>query len=437
MIQLILPEDFTVPEHRLMWEYIGNATVFIDEGLAWNIARTMRSVETGALDATLAERCCAALEAAELAARMDDGDSITPEFAAHLLRASSVLRNLQRTALPILTQSYEASPLEHADLIRRLHAATERATQQMLPAGPLSPARASEQWQARRAILGQQAQSSSGETLVAHPINAISEPFGEWRRKAIYVVGGGSGNGKSSLLGLIAHNIAANGFRTLVFSLEYASEVTLERLVCQLSGVRIRRDGQYTQQERERMDRAGESMPDMLELIDHDALGGASHWDAIRQHIWAEHRKQPIDAIVIDYYQDVKPGPKDDRKYTNDAVWLRDLSQSIRRMAQKLNCAVFLAAVLTDEHERSKDKPGLSSIKFSRQLGADAWGVMLLHAEKQDADARKLANLRDRREMTLVIAKSRSGPLGEHAIAFRPSTMTFEDAHRAQDQRYS
>lgn len=437
MIQLIEPEDFIVPEHRTLWEYIGGATVGMDEGLAWNIARTMRSNETGAFDQSLSERCVAALEAAELAARMDDGDTITPEYAAHLLRASSVLRNLQRTALPILSASYEASPVEHADMIRRIHAATERATQQMLPDGPQSPARASEQWRTRQAARGQQAETSQGETLCEHPIAAIAEPFGAWRRKAIYVVGGSSGKGKSSLLGLIAHNIAANGFRTVVFSLEYSSEVTLERLICQLSGVRIRRDGQYMPHERARMDLAGEQMPDALELIDHDALGGASHWDAIRQYIWAEHRKQPIDAIVVDYYQDVKPGPKDDRKYQNDAVWLRDLSQSIRRMAQKLNCAVFLAAVLTDEHERSKEKPGLSSIKFSRQLGADAWGVMLLHSEKQDEDARKLEHYRDRREMTLVIAKSRSGPLGEHAIAFRPSTMTFEDADRAQDQRYS
>lgn len=436
MTQLLDAEDFHFPEHRLLWDNLSGVPE-MDEGLAWNIARTMRSVDTGALDATTSERCVAALEAAELAARMDDGDTITPEYAAHLLRASTVLRNLQRTALPILSHSYEASPLEHADIVRRFHAAAERATQQMLPAGPLSPARASEQWAARRAIAGQQAQTSSGETLVAHPIHAIAEPFGEWRRKAVYVIGGGSGNGKSSLLGLIAYHIAANGFRTLVFNLEYANDVMLDRLVCQLSGVRIRRDGQYTELERERMDRAGESLPDTLEPIDHDALGGVSHWDAIRQHIWAEHRKQPIDAIVIDYYQDVKPGPKDDRKYQNDAVWLRDLSQSIRRMAQKLNCAVFLAAVLTDEHERSKEKPGLSSIKFSRQLGADAWGVMLLHSEKKDEDARKLERMRDRREMTLVVAKSRSGPIGEHAIAFRPSTMTFEDANRAQDQRYS
>jgi replicative DNA helicase len=134
--------------------------------------------------------------------------------------------------------------------------------------------------------------------------------------------------------------------------------------------------------------------------------------------------KAKLGLVVIDYLQLISG--TDNRVPREQQI--ADISRSIKAMAKELNVPVLVLSQLNRESEREKRRPRLSDLRESGSIEQDADVVILLAKapEKEDED-----QVSPSREVQLIIAKQRNGPIGDIALTFIPELTRFEN-HTSQ-----
>ena len=98
-------------------------------------------------------------------------------------------------------------------------------------------------------------------------------------------------------------------------------------------------------------------------------------------------------------------------------------------MAKELKVPILVLSQLNRDSERERRKPRLSDLRESGSIEQDADVVMLLSVPKnghsdQDEDTQPVSDIK---EMELIIAKQRNGPIGDIRLTFIPELTRFEN----------
>lgn len=212
--------------------------------------------------------------------------------------------------------------------------------------------------------------------------------------------------GKSTLaMNMAQHAATKDGAKVGVFSLEMSSEQLVDMMLTSEANVDAWRltSGNLNDDEYSRLsDAMGELAESTLYIDDTPGISVMEMRTKARR-LQMEHG---LDMLIVDYLQLVK-GP---RNLENRVQEVSEISQSLKNLARELKIPVVALSQLSRAVEiRGGNKsPQLSDLRDSGAIEQDADVVMFLYREDPEV----------REDVKLVIAKHRSGPLGEIDLKF-------------------
>lgn len=139
--------------------------------------------------------------------------------------------------------------------------------------------------------------------------------------------------------------------------------------------------------------------------------------EVLAQRIRRQHRKRPLDLVVVDYLQFI---PVANAK-APDIERVSQVSRTLKSLAMELDVAVFALAQLSREVERRINKmPVNSDLRDSGQVEQDADLILLLHrpgyySEEEDPELAKI-----------IVSKNKMGPTGVVALRWNASLADYE-----------
>lgn len=230
----------------------------------------------------------------------------------------------------------------------------------------------------------------------------------------VIVIGARPAVGKSAFVTQILSQMAQDGKRVLLYNLEMLEAQVYERVLARLSGIsltRIRRGKAFLGDEKERFSAANEK----LRKLDIWISSGAKSVSEIR----SECRHMGADCIVIDYLQLVRT----DRRYSNRASEVGDVSKSIKALAMELNRPIIVLSQLNRASEgRQRPEPTMAELRESGDIEQDASVVILLWNQ----------NEKDSSQKGLKVEKNRQGQQLRMGLAFDGGSMDFRETDLAE-----
>lgn len=227
---------------------------------------------------------------------------------------------------------------------------------------------------------------------------------------SMIVVAARPGVGKSAFAVNVARNVAMEGGRVVMFSLEMGEWEIGMRLLAAEASIDITRirAGRLTGREWESFIEASEK----LAKIPFEVIDGAGMTPleirAVMQRLEAEKH---VDLVIVDYLQLMHSNVKTNSREQEVA----EISRSMKLMAKQLRCPVIAVCQLNRDVENRRDKtPLLSDLRESGSLEQDADVVFLLSANEDNPDL-----------IEFHIAKHRNGPTGVAKLYFMAHTTQF------------
>lgn len=246
----------------------------------------------------------------------------------------------------------------------------------------------------------------------------LDECLGGLEHGDVTVIAARPGVGKSALVTQIIGNIAMKGKRVGYFNLEMPESQVYERFLSRLGSLqmtRIRKAKAFLGDEKEQFDKANEQMLKMDVII--------SDGSKTITEIKAESRHQQFDVIVIDYLQLVKA----ERKFTNRASEVGEISKSIKALAMELKVPIILLSQLNRVSEGKETKePTMAELRESGDIEQDASNIVLLW------------NLSENRYFKgLKVDKCRQGEPMKEGLTFEGDKMCFEERYSESFEQFS
>jgi replicative DNA helicase len=222
----------------------------------------------------------------------------------------------------------------------------------------------------------------------------LDEKAGPFCPSDLIVIAGETGRGKSALAGNIVENVAADGHRVAVFSLEMSGAQNAERMLASQSRVDIRSMKMRKRLQRHSLAPTQQDVNEArrLEL----AVEAMSKWKVdIIESTFSIHQiaaemvrlksTSGLDLTVVDYTQLVE-GVRD--KGDNREREVASISKVLKRAAVQTNSIVLLLSQLNDD----------GRLRESRAIGQDANAVLFIEGDPGDMQVR--------------VGKARSAPSG-------------------------
>ena len=135
--------------------------------------------------------------------------------------------------------------------------------------------------------------------------------------------------------------------------------------------------------------------------------------------------KEKIEIIFIDYIGLISSDNKDLPRHEQVA----EISRSLKQLARELKIPVIVLAQV--KREVKEDKPSLSDLRESGSIEQDADLVLFLHDSKKKDDNGD-QDVSAGKEVDIIIAKNRNGPIGEVKLMFLPAYTRFEPISKEQ-----
>ena len=134
------------------------------------------------------------------------------------------------------------------------------------------------------------------------------------------------------------------------------------------------------------------------------------------------HNKERA-VIILDYLQLVSPPAG--RRAENRAVEVSEMSRALKIMAKDLGVPVISLSQLSRAVEsRTGKRPQLSDLRESGSIEQDADIVMFLDRSADEQEASR-DDRPDEGVTRVIVAKNRSGPIGDVDLAFVPASTKF------------
>lgn len=232
----------------------------------------------------------------------------------------------------------------------------------------------------------------------------------------LVVISGRPGTGKSALLACIVDNLAQEGKRGAVFSLEMSNKQIAMRLIAMHSGVSVdrQRSGKLTVEEWERYHQGVTEIENLpIYLIDHPSISPNKIRHVLR-------RLPPLDYMMIDYIQLAGV----DEKKSNREQEVSAITRGLKMLAREFDIPVFAAAQMSRAAEaRQNNEPHLSDLRESGGIENDADVVLMLWRESEKNEMSMMTKFK--------VAKHRNGATGRGELVYIGHKTRFESAARA------
>jgi replicative DNA helicase len=122
----------------------------------------------------------------------------------------------------------------------------------------------------------------------------------------------------------------------------------------------------------------------------------------------------------VDYSLPVRVRLREFMEYDKQVA---EISRSLKQLARELKIPVIVLAQV--KREVKEDKPSLSDLRESGSIEQDADLVLFLHDSKKKDDNGD-QDVSAGKEVDIIIAKNRNGPIGEVKLMFLPAYTRFE-----------
>ena len=214
-----------------------------------------------------------------------------------------------------------------------------------------------------------------------------------FREGQLIIIGARPAVGKTSFALNLALNAAAAGYTVGFFSLEMSGKEIAQRLICAYAMISI---SDF---------RMGRISPEQ--------------WANSRRML---HNKEKA-IIILDYLQLVSPPPG--RRSESRTVEVSEMSRGLKIMAKELKIPLIALSQLSRQVEsRTGKRPQLSDLRESGSIEQDADIVMFLDRSADEAEASR-DDRPDEGVTRIVVAKNRSGPIGDVDLMFLPASTKF------------
>jgi len=244
----------------------------------------------------------------------------------------------------------------------------------------------------------------------------------------LILVAGRPSMGKTAFSMNVAESVMKNGGRSMIFSMEMPSESLLQRTISSTGKISQTslRSGTLSEFELSILDKAVQQVNEMDVIIDDE---GSLTMNQVSVRARAEHAKEKLDLIAIDYVQ-LMSGPES-AKESNRTNEIGEISRGIKKLAKELNVPILLLSQLNRSLEsRPNKRPLPSDLRESGGLEQDADLILFVYRDEvydEETDAKGLAEI--------IIGKQRNGPLGTAILKFTGQYCLFEDASQEEKQR--
>lgn len=161
--------------------------------------------------------------------------------------------------------------------------------------------------------------------------------------------------------------------------------------------------------------------------------GGDMTIEGVRARARRLKREHGIAAVFIDYLQLLRSSER--RKNDNSEQEISAVSKGCKAMQKELGIPVVVLAQLNREFDKRGGgaRPKLSDLRGSGSIEQDADTIaFIVRPEMSAEDEEEKDRLRGRAE--LIVAKQRSGPLGDVPLTFLAEFTRFEDRAETSDQ---
>jgi replicative DNA helicase len=272
------------------------------------------------------------------------------------------------------------------------------------------------------------ASPSTRENGLRTGLTKFDEMTGGLHAGELIILAARPGVGKSAAALGMAWSIATRyNAPVAIFSLEMSRESLLLRLLCSSARIDSQRlrAGYLNQEERTKIRDARERMLEAPIFIDDTSNLGLMELHAkIRR--WEQVNKRKLALVVVDYLQLMASHGKAE----NENAQITKITRGLKLLAKEMGIPFLVLSQLSRASEnRTGDKrPQLSDLRSSGSIEQDSDVVALLYRpELHKPDREDLRGVAE-----LIVAKSRSGPLGITSLAFIHSMTKFENL--AEDQ---
>ena len=243
------------------------------------------------------------------------------------------------------------------------------------------------------------------------------------REGQLIVLGARPAVGKTSFALNLALNAANAGYTVGFFSLEMSGKEIAQRFICAQAMVSMTnfRTGRISPQDWANINEATAELSKLDILID-DTPGTTVTEIRAKARRMLHNKEKAV--IVLDYLQLVNP-PAGKNYNGNRAVEVSEMSRGLKIMAKELEVPVIMLSQLNRSLEgRTGKRPQMSDLRESGSIEQDADIVLLLDRSTNEAEAER----EDRPDFGVthvIVAKNRSGPIGDVDLMFLPASTKF------------
>lgn len=218
----------------------------------------------------------------------------------------------------------------------------------------------------------------NGETGLKTGIADLDKILGHVEEN-LYLLAGRPGMGKSGLAFTIARNLALQGKRVDIYSLEMSKEAVIRRLVAQQTGIDTGsiKNASLTEDEWLSVVQATDEISRWPILIDDSPGLTIANIKSRSQRVSAS-RYGPPDLIIVDHFGIAKSGRKNLSKYEESS----SIADQAMALPKELGCPVLGLLQLSRKVEATSNKrPNLSHLRDSGKWEENADTVMFLYRE--------------------------------------------------------
>ena len=243
-----------------------------------------------------------------------------------------------------------------------------------------------------------------------------------FREGQLVIIGARPAVGKTSFALNLALNAAAEGYTVCFFSLEMSGKEIAQRLICAHAMLSISdfRMGRISPEQWANINDATRELSQLDILID-DTPGTTVTEIRAKARRMLHNKEKAI--IILDYLQLVSPPAG--RRAESRTVEVSEMSRALKIMAKELAVPVISLSQLSRAVEsRTGKRPQLSDLRESGSIEQDADIVMFLDRSADESEASR-EDRPDQGVTRIVVAKNRSGPIGDVDLMFLPASTKF------------
>lgn len=267
----------------------------------------------------------------------------------------------------------------------------------------------------------------SGLSGLASGYPELDKKTSGWQNSDLVIIAARPAMGKTAMVLSMAKNMAVNyNTKVAIFSLEMSKLQLVNRLiqnVCEIEGEKIKSGRLSDREWNQLLSRIGTLQSAPIFIDDSPGLSILELRTKARRLV----REKGVQFIVIDYLQLMNASGM---KFGSREQEVSMISRSLKELAKELNIPIIALSQLNRSVEsRSEDKrPQLSDLRESGAIEQDADIVCFIHRPEyylHGAARDDQPELRGKAEF--IIAKHRSGSVGDVPMRFRGQYARFEN----------